>query len=91
MTYKFSDTKIVSMSTIGGGTYTLAYSQQCQDERNAGYSLRHYPGRLEVSPYTDDCEEVIDFADRAEAAPLLRNFPALDRDQLTTWLSENVR
>lgn len=91
MTYKFVDTTIVATTTVNGGSYALAYSQQCQDERNAGYSLRHYPECLEVNPYTDDCVEVIDFADRAEAAPLLRNFPASDRDQLTTWLGENVR
>lgn len=91
MTYKFFDTIIVDVSTIGGGTYALAYSQQCQDERNAGYSLRYYQDRTDVDPFTADCDVVIDFSSMAEAAPLLRNFPATDQGQLATWLRENVR
>jgi len=91
MTYKFSDTEIVGVSTMSGNTYALAYSQQCQDERNAGYSLRYYQDRTDVDPFTADCEAVIDFAGMAEAGPLLRNFPTTDQGQLATWLSENVR
>lgn len=88
--YKFDDTTILDQKPFSTGCYVLAHSQDCEDQRRTGYSIRYYAGCTFVDPWSDDYDNHVDFADQEEGLLGLANFDEADRNALYDWLSAQI-